>query len=69
VNVDPRESDLTRVPPEEFQRAIARLKDVGAAEARAEARQQEDRQHWWSYVLVLMVMLLAVEGVVASRTA
>jgi hypothetical protein len=31
--------------------------------------QQEDRQHLWQYVLVLMVLALAFEGLVASRTA
>jgi aerotolerance regulator-like protein/VWA domain-containing protein len=69
VNVDPRESDLTRLSLDEFQNAVTRLKDVGASQARAEARQQEDRQHGWTYVLALMVAVLAVEGVIASRTA
>jgi hypothetical protein len=69
VNVDPRESDLTRLSLDEFQSAVTRLKEVGASEAKAEARQQEDRQHWWMYVLALMVAVLAVEGVIASRTA
>jgi Aerotolerance regulator N-terminal/von Willebrand factor type A domain len=69
VNVDPRESDLTRLSLDEFQSAVTRLKDIGASEAKAEARQQEDRQHAWMYVLASMVAVLAVEGVIASRTA
>jgi hypothetical protein len=68
VNADPRESDPSRVTVEEFQSAVTRLKDAGMA-ARVEARQQEDRQHLWQYALALMVMTLAVEGFVASRTA
>jgi hypothetical protein len=69
VNVDPRESDPARLSVEEFQSAVTRLKDVGASEARAETGQQEDRQHLWEYVLVMMIAVLAVEGAVASRTA
>ena len=68
VNVDPRESDPARLSVDEFQSAVTRLKDVGASDARAEAGQQEDRQHLWEYVLGMMIALLAVEGVVASRT-
>jgi aerotolerance regulator-like protein/VWA domain-containing protein len=69
VNVDPRESDPTRVSVAEFQAAVTRLKDVGTADAQVEARQQEDRQHLWQYALALMMATLAIEGVVASRTA
>jgi hypothetical protein len=69
VNVDPRESDLARLSPDEFQSAVTRLKDVGSAEAKVEVQRREDRQHLWTYVLALMVAVLAVEGVVASRTA
>jgi hypothetical protein len=69
VNVDPRESDPARVSSDEFQTAVTRLKDAGAADAQIEARQQEDRQHLWRYALALMVATLAIEGLVASRTA
>lgn len=69
VNVDPRESDPARMSAAEFQAAVTRLKDVGAADAQVEARQQEDRQHLWQYALALMLATLAIEGVVASRTA
>jgi hypothetical protein len=68
INVDPREGDPARISPAEFQAAVARLKDVGATEARVEAAQQEDRQHLWLYALMLMLGVLAVEGAVASRT-
>jgi hypothetical protein len=69
VNVDPRESDPARLSVADFQAAVTRLKDAGAAESTVEARQQEDRQHLWRYALGLMIALLVLEGVVASRTA
>jgi len=69
INVDPREVDPARLSVEEFQSAVTRLKDVNVSEARVEARQQEDRQHLWQYALALMALLLAMEGLVAARTA
>ena len=68
VNVDPRESDLARLSAEEFQAAVTRLKAAGAVEARIEDRGLEDRQHLWMYALGLTLAVLAVEGIVASRT-
>jgi hypothetical protein len=69
VNVDPREADPARISVEEFQSAVTRLKETGASDTRVEARQQEDRQHLWQYALAGMVLLLAMEAAVASRTA
>jgi hypothetical protein len=69
VNVDPREGDPARISSDEFQSAVTRLKDVGVSEARIEATQQEDRQHLWQFVLMAMLGMLALEAVVASRTA
>lgn len=69
INVDPREADPARLSVEEFQSAVTRLKNVGASETRVEARQQEDSQHLWQYVLTALAVLLAIEGFVASRTA
>jgi hypothetical protein len=68
VNVDPRESDPTRLSVEEFQAAVTRLKDLGPSESRVEAEQQESRQHLWQYAIALMCAVLAIEGIVASRT-
>jgi hypothetical protein len=68
INIDPREADPARMSADDFQSAVTHLKDVGVFEARVEARQQEDRQHLWQYVLAMMAIALAVEGVVASRT-
>ena len=69
VNVDPRESDAGRLSVDDFRSAVTRLKDEPGAEGRVEARQQEDRQHLWQYALGLMAVLLAVEGLLAARTA
>jgi hypothetical protein len=69
VNVDPREADPARMSADDFQSAVLHLKEPGAGTDRTEARQQEDDQHLWQYVLALMVIALAVEGVLASRTA
>ncbi|HEY1913237.1 MAG TPA: BatA domain-containing protein [Vicinamibacterales bacterium] len=69
LNVDPREAELARISPDDFQAAVTRLTVSGGSETRVEARQQEDRQHLWQYGLALMVLLLAAEGIVASRTA
>jgi hypothetical protein len=69
VNVDPREADPARLTAAEFLSVVRRLKDTGAIEARADASTQEDRQHLWQYVLAAMLVVLAAEGIVASRTA
>jgi hypothetical protein len=68
INVDAREADPSRMSADEFQSAVTRLKDVDGSGARIEARQQEDSQHLWLYVLALMAVVLAVEGFVAART-
>ena len=69
VNVDPVESDASRLTVEEFQTAVTRLKDVAVAEQGVEARQQEESQHLWQYGLALMIAMLIVESAVATRTA
>jgi len=69
VNVDSRESDPTRLSPAEFQQAVTRMTDGRVSEARAERSQQEDRQLLWRYSLMFMIGVLAIEGLVASRTA
>ncbi|MDE3155745.1 MAG: VWA domain-containing protein [Acidobacteriota bacterium] len=68
VNVDPREADLARISPADFQSAIVRLEDAGAVEARAAAAADENRQHVWWYALVLVLVVLVGESAVARRT-
>jgi aerotolerance regulator-like protein/VWA domain-containing protein len=69
VNVDPRESEPARISVDEFQTAVAHLKDSGAVEAHVAAADQENRQHLWWYLLAGMLAALVAEGVVASRAA
>lgn len=69
VNVDPAESDPSRLTADEFQTAVSRLQDGAATEQRVEARQREESQHLWQYVLALMIAMLIVESAVATRTA
>jgi hypothetical protein len=69
VNVDTRESDPSRIPADEFQAAVTQLEDAGATEARAGLIEQESGQHLWQFLLALMIATLAVEGVVAARSA
>jgi hypothetical protein len=69
VNVDPRESDASRLPVAEFQRAVTRRAAPSLPLATAEAHQQEEGQHLWMYALGLMLAVLAAEGILASRTA
>ena len=49
-----------------FGSAVARLKDAGVAETRAAEAGRESSQHLWQYLLAAMMVLLAVEGVVAG---
>jgi len=69
VNVDARESNPSRITADEFQAAVTQLKDAGAVAARAGAIEQEATQHVWQFLLALMIATLAVEGVVAARSA
>jgi hypothetical protein len=69
VNVDSRESDPSRISADEFQAAVTRLKDAGATETRASVAGQESTQHLWQFLLASMIATLAVEGIVAARSA
>jgi hypothetical protein len=69
VNVDPAESDPSRLTAGEFQTAVKRLQDGTEVEQRVDARQREESQHLWQYVLGLMMAMLIVESAVATRTA
>ena len=68
INVDPAEADPARISQAEFDAAITSLKNAGAAEARTAEADRESRQHLWQYLLAAMMMVLAVEGVVAAKT-
>jgi hypothetical protein len=72
VNLDPTESDLTPLDPNELVAAVtgkATTAAVAAAEKPAEltAEEAERRQNVWWYLLVAGVLLLAAEMVVANQ--
>lgn len=67
VNVDPVESESGRQSPDEFEGAIARLSDGPAQGQPLRAREEEERQHIWQYVLAAMIAMLAVESYVAAK--
>jgi hypothetical protein len=69
VNVDSRESDPSRITADEFQAAVTQLKDAGEVDARASVIDHEATQHVWQFLLALMIATLAIEGVVAARSA
>jgi hypothetical protein len=69
VNVDSRESDPSRISADEFQAAVTQLKNAGATETRASVTGQESTQHVWQFLLASMIAILAVEGIVAARSA
>ncbi len=69
VNVDPRESDPSRLSVEDFQSAVTHMQEADVPPAVVAAREQEDSQHLWQFLVAAMVLTLIAEGVVASRTA
>jgi hypothetical protein len=69
VNVDPAESDASRLTPEQFQTAVTRETGTTRGAERLEAGDQEERQHLWQYVLGVMVAMLVLESAVGARTS
>ncbi len=67
VNVDPSEADPGRLTTEEFLTAVSPLAEPAGAAASLQAREQEERQHIWQYVLMAMLLVLLAEGVLAAR--
>jgi hypothetical protein len=69
VNVDPAETDPGRLTPEDFIGAVATSGQAAQAGVRLQAREQEDRQHIWQYVLAIMLAVMIVETWVAAKVA
>jgi hypothetical protein len=69
INVDARESDPARLSQEDFVAAVTHLEVAGPGPLRLEARQQEERQNLWRYVILLMLAALVAESLMAARTA
>jgi hypothetical protein len=69
VNVDPAESVADRLAREAFDTNVVRIEDRARESEGVAARQQEERQGVWQYVLGLMIVMLAVETFVGSRAS
>ena len=69
INVDPAESVADRLPREAFDMNVVRIEDSARGAEVVAARQQEERQRVWQYVLGLMVVMLALETFVGSRAS
>lgn len=69
VNVDPAETDPGRLTVEAFKGAVVTLGGGAQAGVRLQARETEERQHIWQYVLAAMLVMMAVESWVAAKVA
>jgi hypothetical protein len=64
LNVDSRESNPARISTAEFTAMLARAEQAPSAVAIARAQQDEARQSYWQYGLLLMLAVLVVESLV-----
>jgi hypothetical protein len=69
VNADPAESVPDRLPRPAFDTNVVRIEDSARGGEGLAARQQEERQRVWQYVLALMIVMLAVETFVGARAS
>jgi hypothetical protein len=67
VNVNPAESDWSRMALADFEKTVVRLNETNTSEAPQQL--EEERQTLWRYLLLLALLALAAESFVASRTA
>jgi hypothetical protein len=73
VNIDPAESDLTSLDPQELVASVTGRAPVAAAARGAEApseltrEEAEKQQNLWRYLLVAGLLLLAAETIIANR--
>src|SRR5262249_912899 len=70
VNLDPAESDLAAIDPEELASAVRPADGVRAVrrgEPAPTREEHEDRQAFWRYLLVAALALLAAETVLSNR--
>jgi hypothetical protein len=66
VNVDPRESDPSRMDPAAFTAGLGPQRASSAADRSAEVREREASQRYWRYGLMLMLAALVCEGLLAG---
>ncbi len=70
ANLDRRESDLSKLDPEELAAALAYRGGTAGALAldhQVTAEDREARQSWWWYLLVLVFVFLAAETALSNR--
>jgi hypothetical protein len=67
VNVDPRESDPSRMTVDAFTAGVSRLTAGAAREASTAGQSREEGQRLWQYALLLMIVSLAAEGMLGRR--
>jgi hypothetical protein len=68
VNVDPRESETAHMTTGEFASMISRLKGQGSVQERIEARQQEDEQKLWRWLVGATLAVLLFEGLLGAAS-
>jgi hypothetical protein len=66
VNVDPRESRVDALTPQEFVAGLERV--AGTADRRRLQREAEQAQGLWRNVALALLLVLALEGVAAARS-
>jgi hypothetical protein len=66
LNVDSRESNPARLTSAEFEGMLKRVTAAPAAVAVGRGRQEEARQSYWQYGLLLMIAVLVVESVIGK---
>jgi len=68
LNVDTRESSLSRVTSQDFADMLQRIDAAPSRAARLRAQLTEARQSYWQYGLVLMLVVLAVESMIGRAS-
>ena len=66
LNVDSRESNPARLTSAEFGNMLERVEAAPVAVAAARAEQEEARQSYWQFGLLLMIAVLVVESVIGK---
>ena len=66
VNVDPRESDVSRMTGAQFDQMIDRAGERASGRAPVDERQAEQQQGWWRVAIALAIVVLLAEGLVGK---
>ena len=66
VNVDPQESAIARMTPEEFGEMLEHVSNPAKGHVDPRAQQAESRQSYWRYALLLMVAVLVAESLIGK---